>query len=332
MSLGSAPIVIFAYRRPVHLRKLLNALAHEKEALCSGVKIYVDGPRTWRDRRLVTETLKVAKEASGFSHVEVRRSEKNLGLARSIIEGITQSFKESDEIIVLEDDIMPQRGFLDFMNKALKHYRGHPQVMQISATQFADPPPRDSHVRFLPITSSWGWATWRRAWSFFPPMAAGAQKLLQSSLDWAAFDLYGAYPYRRLLEDSLSGRGDTWAVRWYAACFQQGGLTLYPPVSYAVNTGRDGSGHHDVGIVPRQVEPEPVEKLKWPVDICVDQALLSQISSQLRIEREKAGLSQSKRRQTFLKKILKKIFLKPKYVQQEPSGAGSELRDNATAS
>ena len=308
MQTKNAPVAIFAYRRPNHLRQLLEALAGDQEALFSNVRIFVDGAKTWRDRRLVAETLKVAQLATGFAKCEIRQHKRNLGLARSIVSGITQVLQEWDEIIVLEDDIVPQPGFLAFMNKALQQYRAFPQVMQISATQFADPPPCDHYIRFLPITSSWGWATWRRAWEKFPQTDFEAQKVFQSSLDWDAFDLHGAYPYRRLLEDSLMGRGDTWAVRWYAACFQQGGLTLYPPVSYAINTGRDGSGHHDVGDVPKWVVPKPAQQLVWPKNICVDQALLRQISSQFRLESAKRHLLKASRGKTFLRNFLNRVF------------------------
>lgn len=313
-----APVVVFAYRRPFHLNRLLEALSREEMAQLTRVRICVDGPKGFRERKLVAETLKVANQARGFAHLEVCHNINNAGLARSIVKGVTEILQTHEEVIVLEDDILPRPGFLDYMNKALHLYRQKKQVMGISATQFADPPPTDHHVRFLPITSSWGWATWRRAWKLFPKTSAEAQKVFQTSLDWDAFDLHGAYPYRRLLEDSLMGRGDTWAVRWYTVCFQEGGLTVYPPVSYAMNTGRDGTGHHDAGDVPKWVDPSPVKQLVWPTSICVDEVLLRQISSQFRSESEKRKLLKSSRSQALLIKFLNRAFPNFRQAQREP--------------
>lgn len=167
-------------------------------------------------------------------------------------------------MIVLEDDIVPLAGFLAFMNHALHAFAGVEEAMSVSATQYAHPPPQDDMVRLLPITCSWGWATWSRAWIHFPRNDAEIREFLDSSPAQEAFDLQNAYPYRRLLEDTLSGRGDTWAVRWYYACFRRGGLTVHPPASYVLNTGRDGSGQHDMGPVAPATEPVPMERLRWP--------------------------------------------------------------------
>jgi hypothetical protein len=57
-----------------------------------------------------------------------------------------------------------------------------------------------------------------------------------------AFDLEGAYPYTRMLRDQIAGANDSWAIRWHAAAFLRGWLTLYPGRSQVQNIGLDGSG------------------------------------------------------------------------------------------
>jgi hypothetical protein len=96
---------------------------------------------------------------------------------------------------------------------------------------------------FLPMTTSWGWATWKRAWDQFDPSASGWRERLVGA-DARRFDLGGRYDYRRMLERQMNGRVDSWAIRWYYSVFAKGGLVLYPPRTLVVNGGFDGTGTH----------------------------------------------------------------------------------------
>ena len=48
----------------------------------------------------------------------------------------------------------------------------------------------------------------------------------------------------KMLHDQVEGRNDSWAIRWHAAAFLNGLLTLYPGASQVQNIGTDGSGTH----------------------------------------------------------------------------------------
>jgi hypothetical protein len=58
------------------------------------------------------------------------------------------------------------------------------------------------------------------------------------------FDMHGARKLMQMLRDQVTGRNDSWAVRWHASAFLQGMLTLYPSVSLVNNIGNDSSGRH----------------------------------------------------------------------------------------
>jgi hypothetical protein len=78
-----------------------------------------------------------------------------------------------------------------------------------------------------------------------------------------AFDMDGAMPYTRMLEDQIAGRNDSWAIRWLASCFLRGTLTLYPSRSLVQNIGLDGvnathCGKTDIYDVMPSQAPIPV--------------------------------------------------------------------------
>jgi hypothetical protein len=97
---------------------------------------------------------------------------------------------------------------------------------------------------FLRLTSSWGWATWRRAFDQFEPDAGKLLAQLQQRDLLETFNLGGAYDYAAQLEANATGRLRTWAVQWYATLLLKNGLGLFPRHSLVENLGFDGSGMH----------------------------------------------------------------------------------------
>jgi hypothetical protein len=47
----------------------------------------------------------------------------------------------------------------------------------------------------------------------------------------------------------MEGLRDSWAVRWYWRVFKANGLVLFQPVSLVNNTGFDGNGTHERGLL-----------------------------------------------------------------------------------
>ena len=96
----------------------------------------------------------------------------------------------------------------------------------------------------LPFTTTWGWGTWKRAWSGALRHPNEALKCL-ADYEWRErFDIDGAFPYARMLADQLRGRKDSWGIWWYFHVFQHRGLVVYPTRTYVHNEGFDGSGTH----------------------------------------------------------------------------------------
>jgi GNT-I family len=244
-----APVVIFAYRRPDHLRNTLDGLMRCEGFRDSPVLVYCDGPRNDGERKMVMATRKLARKMLGDS-AEYHFSEVNLGLSRSVITGVTEAANRFGRAIVVEDDLELSPDFLSFMNRALDRYAEEERVFQVSGYQF-DVPELENTVSalFLPFAASWGWATWKRAWDQFDPMAAGWEAIRTDRNLRQRFNLDGTYDYATMLMRQMAGLRDSWAVRWYWTLFKAGGLVLFPPVSLVTNAGFDGSGTHGQGLL-----------------------------------------------------------------------------------
>jgi hypothetical protein len=238
---SSAPIVVFAYRRPDHLRNTLQSLMRCEGFVGSPVFVYCDGPRSKAERAAVEATRAVAREMLGEA-AEYHFSEENRGLSASVIGGVSHVLTRFDRVIVIEDDLELANNCISYMNAALDRYASDERVYQVSGYMFdADEVARSGAAVFLPFTISWGWSTWRRAWSAFEADAPGWRQLLTDAKLRYRFNIDGTYAYSTMLLRQMLGFGDSWAVRWCWSVFRRNGLALYPPVSMVKNTGFDGS-------------------------------------------------------------------------------------------
>jgi hypothetical protein len=247
MRAANAPIVLFTYNRPLHTRQTLRHLMLNDLAKDSHLYIYIDGPKTNASQetiRQISEVKTVVREEQWCKEVTIIESDKNLGLAASVIKGVSEVLNKYGKVIVLEDDLVCDTYFLKFMNDGLQMYENNEEV--ISVTGYVYPvKSRLPDTYFLKGADCWGWATWKRGWDL---LQKDGEKLLNEivkrKLEYD-FDFYGSYPYVNMLKDQIAGKNSSWAILWYASAYLQNKLTLYPGNSLVQNIGNDGSGTHN---------------------------------------------------------------------------------------
>ncbi len=238
-----APIVVFTYNRPEHTLRTVDALLNNPLANDSDIIIYSDSARTTNHQNAVNEVRNYLSTITGFRSIKVIHRDKNLGLAESIIQGVTEVLQESEKVIVLEDDMVVAPYFLEYMNEALDQFVDDDRVISVHGYVY----PVDiilPEAFFLPGADCWGWATWRRGWQIFNPNGKYLLDELMRRHLIQEFDYNGAYPFLNMLRDQIKGENDSWAIRWHAAAFLANKLTLYPGRSLVNNIGNDSSGVH----------------------------------------------------------------------------------------
>lgn len=238
-----APIILFVYARPEHTRKTLEALANNNLANKSNLIIYSDAARDDSEIELVNAVRCIVNSATGFLNVTVIEREKNYGLARNIIEGVTEVCSNHNKVIVVEDDIVTNPYFLTFMNQSLDKYVNEPSVWHISGWNYPITTDELGDVFFWRVMNCWGWATWANRWQNFEKEP---ENLIR---DWSRkqiykFNLDGTCKFWQQVQANKSGNINTWAIFWYATIFKNNGLCLNPVDSLVTNIGHDGSGHN----------------------------------------------------------------------------------------
>jgi hypothetical protein len=263
-----APIGLFIHRRPEHTRRTVLGLLACDGVESSPIYVFADGPKTKGDNPAVEATRAVARELLGDRAVFTEQ-EANRGLGDSIIAGATELCDRHGSVIAVEDDLVVGPSFLRFLNEGLRRYRDEPRVMQISGHMFDVPSLKHQReALFLPMTTSWGWATWKRAWTLFDPSVTGWRERLHDDEEVRRFNLEGRYDYTRMLTRQMAGEIDSWAIRWYYTVFAQRGLVLFPPQTLVSNIGLDGSGTHDRLALPaRQAAVEGGARFDFPSEV-----------------------------------------------------------------
>jgi hypothetical protein len=238
-----APIALFVYNRPDHTRRTISYLQQNLLAEESRLFIFCDAAKTDADKAKVEQVRQQVDNVSGFKSVKVILRDHNLGLAESIISGVTQLVYEYGKVIVFEDDLLSSPYTLQYFNDALTKYANQEQVMHIGAYMYNLPDKALPETFFYRAATSWGWATWAGAWKNFEP---DVDTLINQfdTLKIARFSIEGKMNFWKQIEQFKAGKNNSWAIRWYASIFLKNGLTLNPSQSLIQNIGHDGTGVH----------------------------------------------------------------------------------------
>lgn len=245
-----APVVIFAYNRLEHLKKLFCSLEECTLASETEVYIYQDGPEPRKQDSKNVKEVRAFLESYVVSNNHFKKcilttQNEHKGLANSVILGVSNVINQYGRVIVLEDDLIVTKDFLLYMNRALSYYHQDKAIWSVSGngneTELLNK--YDKDVFFDVRGDSWGWGTWKNRWN---------------KVDWQVKDYpffkynwIAQYKFNRggnnlsnMLDMQMLNKIDSWAIRWWYSQHRHKMLTVYPTHALVYNIGFDGTGTH----------------------------------------------------------------------------------------
>ena len=247
-----APIIVFCYNRPEHLRKTMNWLRANKHAEESTLYVFCDGPKVNASEeqlqkiaaaRAVVDEMAVVP---AFKEVHILKRDENFGLGTSIITGVTEVINNHGKAIILEDDLETSPLFLDYMNKCLDHYEARKSVFSISGLSRPHPErfypadyPYDVYVSLTHHPTGWG--TWADRWAQVDWYAKAYDVMKDQPEMIAAFRRI-EYPEWDDLKRVKENGKNIWSVRFGLAHFVNHAVSICPIVSYINHIGWDEEG------------------------------------------------------------------------------------------
>ena len=271
-----APIILFVYNRPEHTKKTILALQNNSLSPNSELFIYADAAKNETAQVEVDQVWEVISNVSGFKNVTIIKQERNIGLANSIISGVSEVVAKYGKIIVLEDDLVTSPHFLKYMNDALNFYSNKKEVWHVSGWNY---PISDDELgdAFLWRTMNcWGWATWADRWQHFEK---NTEQLIDifSKDEISKFNLDGFENFWDQVLANKTGKINTWAIYWYATIFKNRGLCLNPTQTYVDNIGLDGSGEHCGTSYAYESQLNSNTEINFDIEIIENKVALSRI-------------------------------------------------------
>lgn len=276
-----APIVMFVYNRADHFNKTYKALSLCPEAKASDLFIFSDGPKNEEGAKKVNEVreeLKKIQNDNSFKSITVIESSENKGLAKSVINGVSDVIEKYGRVIVVEDDCMPSEHFLKYMNNALEFYSENKHIGSIAGyiPQIEFPVDYKGDVFAAYRSCSWSWATWADRWQ---------------NVDWELEEISDFYKnpslIRRLnsngsdrfirLYRQTKGNGSSWSVRFGAHLVKNNWLTVYPRYSYVQNIGCDESGVHSTS--------DDAQKMRVELSKAIADSVIEDVKPDKRIQK-----------------------------------------------
>ena len=234
-------LAVFCYNREKHLKSTLDALLQNPNIREYPINFFIDGPVKKEDEDKISRVYNLI---NAFDHSKkfIIRRHKNIGLADNIITGLNHSFKTHDAVIVLEDDVVVNEHFLNYMVTSLCAYSNDDNVWHISAWSPITHIKKNVAYFSHRMACSGGWATWKRAWKHFNRDVEIIDSL--QSLFFQSFDPNKKFGYKKQLIYNKKNIIKTWGIYWSLIIFMKKKLCLNPLNSFTKNIGFDGSGVH----------------------------------------------------------------------------------------
>ena len=235
-----APIIIFCYSRPQHLTRVLNSLLKCTLIEKTDVFFYQDGLKTetvdsnHQEVSTIIDNIQIGK-----SKTVVKRA-KNFGLAKSIINGVSEILETYDKTIVIEDDLIVSPTFLTYMNSSLDVFQNNWSVGSICGFAYKVKNINDDFF-FLKGANPLGWGTWRNRWKLLNLNNVELMKKIKTHPNFSEWD-YGKN--LNMLNDQINQKIDSWLISWHTSLFLENKLTLFPKISFINHIGFDNSGTH----------------------------------------------------------------------------------------
>lgn len=233
-------ILITSFNRPEYLLILLDFISKENY---NNLFISVDQAKS-NDPINIKKSNAVKKIAIDFSknnkNVHLIIYELNQGCRKAVSKSITRCFELVEDLIILEDDCMPEKGFFKFCEWGLNEFRFTSEVGSISSQSFLFGRYQPKHdIYYSKYHHCWGWATWKRSWVYYQDSVEDFESFFNSSelLNLSSGEIGFAKYWKRIYFDLCRGKFDSWAYRWLFSNWMNKALSVTPRYSLSRNIG-----------------------------------------------------------------------------------------------
>lgn len=245
--LPSTGLLLFAFNRPELTAKVLNQISL---AWQGPVVVLCDGPRSDNETDKVNCSLvrEVCVSFSKKMELEFVFHDQNKGLKNSIVFGLGYGFSKFEELIILEDDCLPDESFFPFCLELLKRFETNLEIGMIQAGNHlgAAGLKLDSDYYLSDRPKIWGWATWKSRWEGFDPDMNSWFQRVDKEAFLESHGFRGKNLKRQLSTMAKANLIDTWDYQWVYHLWNKNMLSIAPRINLVRNLGFGDQATHTV--------------------------------------------------------------------------------------
>ena len=237
----NTPILFLVFNRPEKTQIIFDIIKKLKPK-----KLYIsaDGPRKNRikDNLLCDQVRSIVKKINWDCEQKIKFNNTNLGCKINVIESIDWFFSNVEEGIILEDDCVPSESFFYFCEELLSKYKNNEKIMQINGfnsglNSYLD---TDDSYYFSKLNTTWGWATWRRAWQKFDYNLESYIEFKQKGKIKEFYKDKGISKWmEKYLDKTFNKEDNIWSINWAFSILKNSGLCITPNINLIENIGFD---------------------------------------------------------------------------------------------
>lgn len=240
----SVPIVLFLYNRKSTTRRIFEKIRQIKPAT---LFLIADGPNLNKADALakVDETRKSVEIVDWECNVFREYAEVNMGCDKRIETGLNYVFQRVDRAIILEDDCLPNSSFFQFCEEMLEFYKNDNNIMYVSGTNILGEDITTNDFFFSKRADTWGWATWKRAWDYYPTDVNEFWNHIKTS--GLIKTHRGSYIGKKFIEEVESNFSKgiyPWDYIWQSLVQSRNGLGIVPSKNLIENIGFGDDATH----------------------------------------------------------------------------------------
>ena len=251
------PVVMISFNRADLVRLVMRNVYIANGVGDRDVFMFIDGPREGNANDL-EENCKIYELMLSYQakmpRLNVIRREKNYGCRGNIVDAVNQIITKYGQAIIIEDDILISKTFLEYMDSALEFYKGDKRIWSINAYQspyFKVPNGYRHDIYFNPVNMCWGWGTWADRWNKvdFDLKEWGEDKdnpVLVGRLNKSGRQIVP------MIDAQYSGRLNTWDIQCTYHVVKNGLMSVEPVFQLSKNIGFSAKvdGAHCKGELP----------------------------------------------------------------------------------
>lgn len=265
MNTFNVPVLFCTFNRLEPTKRVFERIREVKPT-----KLYLlsDGPREnviGEDQKVNAVRKYVEEHIDWECQVYKNFAPKNMGCGQRMASGISWAFEQEEQLIILEDDCLPDLSFFKYCKELLEEYKEAENIMVISGYNPLGILDEKYSFLFTPMAEIWGWATWKRVWRQYDYDVVDWKKHEISSQMRALLDGKAIDYYSKLFDYVYTHEINTWDYQLLYLLLQTGTFAIIPRKSMIKNIGFGADATH-TKTVPSDLYNESHE-MDFPLQI-----------------------------------------------------------------